>query len=114
MKKRNKLFLLALSLVLILSLAIGCSGGGFDKSSNEMTSDSLAGSGSDGGGASPMAPPMEWDMVAEESALEPEKVITTINLEFETTEFDQTTNDLMKLVEKYKAYIENSDRKSVV
>ncbi|HZJ99670.1 MAG TPA: DUF4349 domain-containing protein [Tissierellaceae bacterium] len=109
MKKRNKLFLLALSLVLILSLAIGCSGGGFDKSSNGMTSDSLAGSGSDGGGASPMAPPMEWDMVAEESALEPEKVITTINLEFETTEFDQTTNDLMKLVEKYKAYVENSN-----
>jgi hypothetical protein len=52
---------------------------------------------------------MEWDMAAEESALEPEKVITTINLEFETTEFDQTTNDLMKLVEKYKAYVENSN-----
>lgn len=107
MKKWNKLFLLTLSLVLILSLATGCSGSGKSSTSNDMAWDSAA--GSDGGGASPMAPPMESEIVADESGLEPEKVITTINLEFETTEFDQTTNDLMKLVGKYKAYIENSN-----
>lgn len=57
-----------------------------------------------------MAPPMDSrDMAAEESGLEPEKVITNIYLDFETTEFDQTTDELMKLVEKYKAYIENSN-----
>ena len=103
MKPLRKLFILALSLLLILSLAIGCSSS--NKSSNDMAWDSASGDG----GASPMEPPMDRDDVSEESKLEPEKVITTINLEFETTEFDKTTENLMELVEKYKAYVENSN-----
>lgn len=106
MRRSSKLFILALSLILILSFAIGCS------SSKSMTTNEIAwdsASGSDGV-SSPMAPPvMDRDMAAEESGLEPEKVITTIYLDFETTGFDATTDELMKLIEKYKAYMENSN-----
>lgn len=105
--KLRKLFILALSLVLILSLAIGCSSSDKSSTSNDMAWDSASG-GTDGG-AAPMAPPDRDDILSKESGLEPEKVITTINLEFETTEFDNTTSDLMKLIEKYKAYVENSN-----
>lgn len=104
MKRSSKLFILALSLILILSF-IGCSSSKSSSIRNEVAMDSAK---SDSG-SSPMAPPMNSDMQSEESALEPEKVITTIGLEFETTEFDQTTDELMKLVEKYKAYIEDSN-----
>ncbi|MDR7869728.1 MAG: DUF4349 domain-containing protein [Tissierellaceae bacterium] len=104
MKRSSKLFILALSLILILSLAIGCSS---SKSSvqNEMAWDSGY---TTEDSASPMAPPMDMDS-KNDSALEPEKVITTIYLDFETTEFEKTTEDLMSLTEKYKAYIENSN-----
>lgn len=105
MKRSSKLFILALIIILILSLTIGCSsrkssGGG------SVKNDATQGSGVS---ESPMAPPMDADYVDVQSKLEPQKVITTIYLEFETTEFDKTTEDLMKLVEKYKAYIENSN-----
>ncbi len=106
MKRSGKLFILALSLVLILSFAIGCSS--MDHSPTTEARDDV-GTGTDVG-SSPMAPPMDGDYVVELSQqLEPEKVITTIHLDFETTEFDQTTDELMKLTEKYKAYIENSN-----
>lgn len=106
MKISRKLFILTLSFILILSLTIGCSSS--DRSSNEMAWDSASG-GTDGG-SSPMEPPMgDRDVASEKSGLEPEKVITTINLEFETTEFDKTTEDLMDLIGKYKAYVENSN-----
>lgn len=43
------------------------------------------------------------------SPLEPEKVITTIYLDFETTGFEETNDELNKLIEKYKAYVEYSN-----
>lgn len=43
------------------------------------------------------------------SSLEPEKIITTIYLNFETTEFDKTNEEVNKLIEKYQAYIEYSN-----
>lgn len=104
MKRLSKLFILALSFILVLSFTIACSSGK-SITLNEMTWDSA---GSDRV-SSPIPPPMDNDMAAEESGLEPEKVITTIYLDFETTEFNQTTDELMILVEKYKAYIENSN-----
>ena len=109
MKRAGKLFVLALSFILILSFAIGCSSS-YNSTSKDMvhTEDSRDFTTSSGG-ASPMAPPMAGEMPVEDSILEPEKVITTIYLEFETTEFDKTTNELNKLIEKYKAYIENSN-----
>lgn len=105
MKRSSKFFILALSMILILSFTIGCS-----TSQSNMSSEIARDYAGFEGGSSQMAPPMSDDIVAaEESGLEPEKVITTIYLDFETTEFDQTTDELMKLVEKYKAYIENSN-----
>lgn len=104
MKRLSKLFILALSFILVLSFTIACSSGK-SITLNEMTWDSA---GSDRV-SSPIPAPMDNDMAAEESSLEPEKVITTIYLDFETTEFNQTTDELMILVEKYKAYIENSN-----
>lgn len=46
---------------------------------------------------------------SEASPLEPEKVITTINMDFETTNFNKATEDLSLLIKKHKAYIENSE-----
>ena len=105
MKRWSKLFILAFSLILILSF-MGCSSTNksADSVRNEVTYDSGSTSGAAG------APQGDYDSVGQESSeLEPEKVITTIDLEFETTEFDQTTDELTKLVEKYRAYIENSN-----
>lgn len=42
------------------------------------------------------------------SSIEPEKVITTIHLSLETTEFDSTIADLNNVINKNKGYIENS------
>lgn len=100
MKKSNKLFILALSLLLILS-AIGCSSNK-DISNNVAVEDM-------GSSDSFTARPMEESNFEFESKLEPEKVITTIDLNFETTKFDETTTELMKLTEKYKSYVENSN-----
>lgn len=100
MKKSSKLFILALSLLLILS-AIGCSSKK-DISNNVAVEDM-------GSSDSFTARPMEESNFEFESKLEPEKVITTIDLNFETTKFDETTTELMKLTEKYKSYVENSN-----
>jgi len=43
------------------------------------------------------------------SPLEPKKVITTIQLSFETTEFEKSNEELNKIIDKYNAYVENSN-----
>lgn len=118
MKGFKKFLLISISIILILSLLLGCSA---RKSSNVESS-------SDRGVASPAAPAPAPDLAgapqedAREdeysgiggesdvaSPLEPKKVITTINLSFETTEFEKSNEDLNKLIEKYNAYVENSN-----
>lgn len=109
MKKSIKLSILILSLILVLSLMAACSS---SKSNDEGVAEAPSyntaypdegyggGKGMDEAEIDPASPP---------SSLEPEKVITTYELDFETTEFDKTINNLTKLIEKYKGYIENSD-----
>ncbi len=110
MRRSKKFFYLAVSLLLIISLLAGCSSS--YKSENT----------SDGGVAeSPMAPAPSTpeEKPAEDakdeigggitSPLEPEKVITTVYLNFETTEFDKSNEELNKLIEKYQAYVEYSN-----
>ena len=46
---------------------------------------------------------------ADSSTLEPEKVITTIDLRFETTEFDKSNEELNKIIKKYEGYVEYSN-----
>lgn len=45
----------------------------------------------------------DYDMV------EPDKIITTVNISMQTKEFTDTSNKLMDLISKYKGYIENSN-----
>lgn len=100
MKKFRKNLLLALSLMVIILYALGCSA----NTKGEMAYDS-------GSSSAPAAPPVEG--VKEdgglEAELEAEKIITTINLEFETTEFNESIEQLMDLIEEYQAYVESSN-----
>lgn len=116
MKKSIKLSILILSLILVLSLMAAC---GSSKSNDEGVAEAPGyntaypdegyggGKGMDGGDMA--RDEAEIDPASPPSSLEPEKVITTLYLEFETREFDETTKGLMKLIEKYKGYIEGSN-----
>ncbi|MCF6466767.1 DUF4349 domain-containing protein [Clostridium sp. Cult2] len=44
-----------------------------------------------------------------DSLLEPDKVITTIDLRFETTEFDTSNEELDKIIKKHEGYVEYSN-----
>lgn len=111
MKRSKKLLFIGISLILVISLIAGCSS---SKSDNSFT-----GGVAESPGMAP-APSMPQEMPTEEkgmdndfggapSPLEPEKVITTIYVNYETTEFDKSSDELDKLIEKYKAYIEYSN-----
>ena len=108
MKRSKRLVLFAISILLVLSVVVGCS--------SSMKSENSVGSAPTSDAAIPQEAPAE---AAEDrdssfgrgvsSPLEPEKIITTIYLSFETTEFDKTNEELSKLIEKYKGYIEFSN-----
>lgn len=110
MKGLKKLVLFSISILLVLSLVVGCSGSMKSKNS------AVGSASSSHDAAAPQESPAE---AAEDSdakfgrgvssPLEPEKVITTLYLNFETTEFDKTNEELNKLIEKYKGYIEFSN-----
>ena len=115
MFKSKKGLLILISIFLILSLISGCSS---QKSSEDI---------SDGSSPQVGAPDFNGGPVREDSLidnkgeivpnapntvpgpLEPKKVITTIQMMFETTEFDKTASNLNTIIEKYKAYVENSN-----
>lgn len=112
MFKSKKGLLILISVFLILSLITGCG----SQKSTQNTSDSIApevGMPDFGGpvrdestadNKGEIAPPSSVP-----SPLEPKKVITTMQMAFETTEFDKTANNLNTIIEKYKAYVENSN-----
>lgn len=113
---KKKMFILTLSLLIILSLVVGCSA----KSSNDYSS--APQTESPEAGRPDYGPPSPEDKPSEDNSniapgepgnvpnpLEPKKVITTLQLDFETTEFDKTTAHLNQIIEKYKAYVENSN-----
>lgn len=110
MKGSKKLIFIAISILLILSVIVGCS-------AQRMENVSDGGVASPSYPASPMPVPESPQESADEdkfgggvkSPLEPEKVITTVYLSFETTEFDKSSEELNKLIEKYKAYVEYSN-----
>lgn len=106
MKRSFKLASIILSIFILLGVLAGCSA----KSQYSVNNHS---------GSAPSAP-MPEEAPAEDSkftnhglgsggSLEPEKVITTMHLYFESTEFDKSNEELAKLIEKYKAYIEYSN-----
>ncbi len=111
MKSTKKLIFSVVSILLILTLIVGCSSGGKSISQSSNSSDRGV---VESPAEAPMAPtPEEAKDMANigggKSPLEPDKVITTIYLGFETTEFDKSNDELEKLIQKYKAYVEYSN-----
>ncbi|NLJ97769.1 MAG: DUF4349 domain-containing protein [Tissierellia bacterium] len=103
MKKHRRYIILILTSILILSLIVGCSSKRNDigyEDSDESVKDS---------GLSSTMEMTENSSEKDESPLEPEKVITTIDIYFETTQFEKTNEDLNNLIKKHKAYVENSN-----
>lgn len=93
--KRGSLMFLAL--LLIISITAAC--GAKQASPSESVMDSSPSVATE-------------DMAYEErgdSSLEPEKVITTIYIDLETREFDETDKILRDNIKKHKAYVENSN-----
>ena len=97
MRNFEKYFLLSIVLVLVLSLAVGC--GSKKSQPQEMATEENMDFGSD----DKMA--LDEDV---NSPLEPEKVITTIYMDLETTDFEKSSQSLYDTIKKYKAYVENS------
>ena len=114
MKLSKKFIIIAIGIMLIMTSIVGCSGTKGIRIESSNSSDR-------GVSTSPASPipesPAEGKAKDEfgnigsgtQSPLEPEKVITTLNLEFETTEFEKTNDELDKLITKYKGYIEYSN-----
>lgn len=100
-KNVKRILILSLSVILILSLVLGCSAKSSKNENTAVSEESKSGSLNE--------PMMTEDMDFSNSPLEPEKIITTIYLGFETTEFEESTAELEKIVKKYKAYVESSD-----
>lgn len=113
MFKSKKALLIIVSVLLILSLIAGCSS---QKSSENVSDGALPQTQSPdfGGPSRDQAAEEKGEIAPSEpntvpSPLEPKKVITTIQMVFETTEFDKTANNLDIIINKYKAYVENSN-----
>lgn len=98
MRKFKKYFLLSIVLVLVLSLTVGC--GSKDAKPEGIATEEDMDFGSD----DKMA--LDEDV---DSPLEPEKVITTIYMDFETTDFEKSSQSLYDTIKKHKAYVENSN-----
>ena len=103
MKRFNKSFLKVFALIIIISLLSACG----SKSSKDQISDGDFG-----------APNKVEDMTAGESgtankgdagALVGEKVISTYYMNLETLEFEKSKDALDNLIEKYKAFVDNSN-----
>ena len=112
MFKSKKSLLIIVSILLILSLIAGCSSQKSIQNESSVAPD--VGSPGFGGPVRDQATENKGDIAPSQpntvpSPLEPKKVITTIQMAFETTEFDKTTNNLDIIIDKYKAYVENSN-----
>ena len=97
MRKFQKYLILGLILFLILSSLTGC---GSKKSSQQSVSNKMS--------LAPTESKEERDNNDEASPLEPEKVITNVYIQLETTEFEKANKDLNALISKHNAYVENS------
>lgn len=102
---KNRKFVLAFVLILIFSLlSSGCS------SDTDMSNDMIASEDYEG--------PIEAEMDDEEfgetesadgELYEPDKIITTVYIEMQTEDFIPTSENLDKLINKHKGYVENSN-----
>ncbi len=101
MKSFKKLSLIILSLILILSLLVGCS-----SSKNSSDNESAVTSPEN---ISPGSPSETQEFTGEKgSSIEPEKVITTITMNIETLEYEKTLDKLNQFIEANDGYVVNS------
>ncbi len=101
MKSFKKLSLIILSLILILSLLVGCS-----SSKNSSDNESAVTSPEN---ISPESPSETQEFTGEKgSSIEPEKVITTITMNIETLEYEKTLDKLNQLIEANDGYVVSS------
>lgn len=103
MKSSRKVIFVFLSIFLILSIIVGCG------ANKVITSEDTAVENSSS--APQEAAEMEEAGFGSDSSspLEPEKVITTIDMRFETTDFDKSIEDLENIIGKNEGYVEYSD-----
>lgn len=102
MRSSKKIILILISIILVVSIMVGC---GAQKS--EMSTNDMAATERDFSESS-----MEEESSVDfgsDSPLEPDKVITTIDLQFESTEFDESNEELNKIIEKHQGYVEYSN-----
>ena len=102
MRSSKKIILILISIILVVSIMVGC---GAQKS--EMSTNDMAATERDFSESS-----MEEEASVDfgsDSPLEPDKVITTIDLQFESTEFDESNEELNKIIEKHQGYVEYSN-----
>lgn len=101
MRSSKKIVLFLINIILISYIIVGCGAQKSEISTNDRAttehdfSESSVEENSIGFGS--------------DSPLEPDKVITTIDLQFETTEFDKSNEELNKIIEKYQGYVEYSN-----
>lgn len=101
MKSFKKLSLIILSVILILSLLVGCS-----SSKNSSDNESAVTSPEN---ISPESPSETQEFTGEKgSSIEPEKVITTITMNIETLEYEKTLDKLNQLIEANDGYVVSS------
>lgn len=102
--KRSKLLISLFSLLIIVSLFItACS------SDTSDTTEDIAPSESAQDRDSPASGGEAFDSIKNESSLEPEKVITNIDMHFETTDFSAAQKSLNQIISKHDSYVENSN-----
>jgi len=115
MSRKIRFLGLILSLILILAFVAGCASSSKDVASEEPQTAPNEGM--------PMpTPSMPVEKPAEEGefgrddslggnvgSIEPDKIITTISLGFETVEFDKSLEQLYKLIEENQGYLSSSN-----
>ncbi len=100
MKKFRRYFLLSIVVILILVLIIGCGSKQIEpRNKIDLASEEVTNTDTN--------EKIEFEQV-EKSPLEPEKVITTIYMDFETTEFEKSIKSLYDTIKKHGGYVENS------
>ena len=101
MRSSKKIILILVSIILVLSIMVGCGAQKSEISTNDSAATEHDFSESSVEETSPG--------FGSDSPLEPDKVITTIDLQFETTEFDESNEKLNRIIEKHQGYVEYSN-----
>lgn len=117
MSRKMRYLGLILTLILLLAFISGCA-----SQSKDMVSEEPSAPNEGMPMPSPAVPSEPAERPAEEGdfgkpdfgtgsggSIEPDKIITTISLGFESTEFDKSLEELYKLIEENKGYISSSN-----